>query len=148
MAALAVTVASVSKSSAGQETTGVAGGTITQGQSVYYDSATSTIKVANAASGGTVAIATAIGIATCAALTGQPITYATFDTAFNHGFSTGDVAAGQVVYLDDTAGGLTITYADLDATDWVQVMGVINATETTMLLRPGFGAGQAPVVKA
>lgn len=149
MAALAVTVASVSKSAAGQELTGVAGigATITQGQPVYVDSATNTIKVANAASAGSVAVATVVGIATCAALAGQPITYCTFDTAFNHGFATGDVAPGQIVYLDDTAGGLTITYADLDATDFVCPVGIINATETTMLLRPMFGTTAAPVVK-
>lgn len=143
MAALAVTVASVIKSSAGQFATGTAGGTITQGQAVYVDTANSNvIKAANAQAGDAVA-SVAAGIACCAALSGQPVMYCTSDTAFAHGFSTSDVAAGQIVYLDDTTGNMTVTYSDLDVADYAVAIGVINATETTMQLRP-----LTPVVKA
>jgi len=145
MAALAVTVASVLKSSAGNTAIGTAGATITQGQPVYVDTTVTpnTIKPANGSSAGSAVISTVAGIAQNAALTGQPISYVTTDTAFAHGFSTSDVAAGQIVYLDDTAGNMTVTFSDLDATDWVTAIGIINATESTMNLLP-----LAPVVKA
>lgn len=145
MAALSVTVASVLKSSAGNSAIGTAGATITQGQPVYVDTTVTpnTIKPAYGSSAGSAVISTVAGIAQNAALTGQPVSYCTTDPAFAHGFSTSDVAAGQIVYLDDTAGNMTVTFADLDATDWVTAIGIINATETTMNLLP-----LTPVVKA
>ena len=140
--ALTVTAASVIPSNAGQHKDGVAGGTITAGQPVYLSSS-NTIIAANADAGAAAGAARVVGIAEHAALTGQIVTYTTLDPAFIHGITASEIAPGQVVYLDDTAGGMTVTYSDLDAADYSVIIGQINNPETTMNLRP-----LAPVLKA
>jgi len=135
MAALTVVVANVLKSSAGQTALGTAGATITQGQPLYIDTAASNVlKPANAS---TAAASVVCGMALNAALTGRPVAYVTSDSAYGHGVATADVAAGEVIYLDDTAGGITKTFADLDAGDYVVVLGTVSATESAMQLQIG-----------
>lgn len=75
--------------------------------------------------------------------TGQRCYYIDFDSLLVHGISAASISPGQTVWLDDTAGGMTVTYSDLDDADWVTVLGTINNPETTMYFRP-----MPPVLKA
>jgi hypothetical protein len=121
---LAVTAASVLKSSSAKVSEGIAGATITAGQAVYIDTSDSDkIKLADA--DGTAPANTFAGIALHAALAGQPIKYATNDSGFTPGFTS---TAGAVVYLSDVAGGLTATIGDLEAGDTITVVGVMTTT--------------------
>lgn len=135
--ALTVTAASVVPSSAALRNVGTAGASITAGQPVYIDTANgNVIKPANADAGATAPAYAAAGIAEHAAATGQRISYVYQDPSFTHGITASEIAPGQVVLLDDTAGGMTVTYTDIDAADYSTVIGQINNPETTMNLRP------------
>lgn len=100
---------------------GVAGASITAGQWVYLDSATTTLKLADcdlSAAG-----ATAVGVALNGGATGQPIRYQ------KNGTITigGTLVAGKVYVLSATAGGLA-PVADL-TTNWrTTLLGVATTT--------------------
>jgi hypothetical protein len=146
MAALSVTAASVVKTSTGLYNQGVAGASITAGQPLYIDTANNyVLKPSNADSLGSALAASIAGFSICAATTGQLVQYAIADSAYKHGLDTAVVAAGDVIYVDDTAGGLTRTYADLDVGDFVNIALLINADETTAQIIP---SKFTPVVKA
>lgn len=134
MADISITVANVLKSSAGQQQTGIAGATITAGQALYIDTSDSN-KLKLADSNGASPANTVAGIALHASLSGQPISYVSTDTAFTFG---GTVSAGDTIWLSNTAGGLTKTFADLATGSTVIVVGVA-ATTTTMNLSPVVG---------
>ena len=113
-----------------------AGATITIGHPVYFDSATSTVKEANADSSGSSAIATVIGVALNGGAIGQKIMVNLLDSAHTHGFTASEITPGAFVYLNDTAGTYTVTAGDLDQTDYFVYIGQINNPETTMNLAP------------
>ncbi len=135
MAALTTPVAnSVIPSSAASIEIGIAGGTITIGHPVYYDSTTATYKEANADSTGSAAIAAAVGIALNSCVATQRVMVCKSDPLFGHGFTASETTPGAFVYLNDTAGTYTVTVADLDQTDYFVFVGQINNPETTMRL--------------
>ena len=139
--ALTVTATAVIASAAAQRNFGTAGGSITAGQPVAIQ-ADLTIVAANGQAGSAI-LPIVAGIAEHGAASGQRINYITRDPALIHGITASEIAPGQPVYLDDTAGGMTVTYSDLDAADYSTVLGQINNPETTMNFAP-----QTPVVKA
>jgi len=146
MAALTTpTSTAVIPSSAANISIGTAGGNVVIGCPVYYDTATTppTVKAANADSTGSALIATAAGLALNSAAVGQKVMINTGDTAHIHGYTAAEIAPGDFVYLDDTAGNVTITKADLTAGDYITFIGQINNPETTMNLAP-----KAPVLSA
>jgi hypothetical protein len=100
---------------------GIAGATITAGQPCYYDSATSTYKLADA--NASQSTAQAVGIATHAALTGQPIRL----MGGRGGYLTlgaGAAPASGVIYVvSATAGGIAPA-ADLATGHYTTILGV------------------------
>ena len=135
MATISITAASVLKSSTGSVSVGVAGASITAGQSVYIDTSDSNkIKLADA--NGTAPANTFAGIALNAASSGQPVSYCTNDSS---GFTIGaTVLAGDTIWLSPTAGGITKTESDLIAGCTKIVIGNMLTT-TTMNLNPNVG---------
>lgn len=98
--------------------------TITAGQSVYLDSATSTIKLADCDASATTAAA--VGIALHGSLAGQPITY-----QVSGQITIGaTLSAGKIYVVSATAGGIAPS-ADL-TTGWrTSELGI--AISTTIL---------------
>lgn len=128
--------ASVLKSTAGNMSFGTAGATITQGQSCYLDGATTTYKLADSNSGSVGdAIRAGLFIALCAASAGQPIVVLTEDPALDLGIV---LTSGATAYLSNTAGGITVTYADIASGSTVVQLGVVN-TSGTLYFKPIIG---------
>jgi len=134
MADISITASTVLKSTNGQQLYGIAGTTITQGQALYIDTANSNVlKLAD--SNGTAPANTIAGMALNAASSGQPVAYVGADTAY---ISGGTLTAGNVIYLSDTPGGITATYADIASGSTVIILGVVN-TDLTLNLNPTVG---------
>lgn len=118
MADLSITATQVLPGATGNIGIYTAGAAITAGQVVYISSG-STVALADADLSS--AAAAAIGIAVCGAATGQKVAVQT----------TGDVtlgagaapAVGTVYIASDTAGGIR-PVADVDAEDWITILGV------------------------
>jgi len=149
MAALTITPAQVIPSSGAQIRTGVVGAltTITAGQLVYLDTATSTILLSDSdASAGSAVVA---GIALGGASTGQVVRYVTEDPALVLGAGTAatdSIVVGTVIYNSPTAGGLTKTFADFTGSnDYISVIGIctIAASATINMKIIAAGAAQA-----
>lgn len=132
MADLSITAASVLKSGNAAASTGIAAATITQGQAVYVLAA-GTIGLAD--SNASSPANTCAGISLNAASSGQPIQYCALDSGFTPGAT---LTSGAVIYLSNTAGGLTATYADIANGSTVITVGVATST-TTMNLAPVTG---------
>lgn len=137
MSDLSLTSSSVVATAANNSTIvwrkGTAGVAIAPGQPLYLDSATNTLKLADA--NASAATATVVGVAlTGASGSGQPVLYVDYDPSFTHGLAT--VAAGDVIYLSQTAGAHTKTIGDISSgSGYVTVLGVaISATK--MILDP------------
>lgn len=122
MADLSVTAANVLLTS-GNATAGMAGATITAGQSVYSDSTEATNKI-KAADANALASGTVVGIALNGAATGQPIDYAPSGTTVNPGATT---AAGTIYCVSETAGGIG-TSTDIGSGVYMSVIGIGTAT--------------------
>lgn len=135
MADISIVAANVLKSSTGLSSIGIAGATITAGQTVYIDTSDSNkIKLADA--DGTAPAYTFAGIAQNSATAGQPISYCTSDTG---GFTIGaTLSIGDTIWLSPNPGGLTKTFADFGSTDRITVVGTM-VTTTTMNLTPIVG---------
>jgi predicted transcriptional regulator len=116
MADLIVTAANVIAVSNAVKGTGIAGETITAGQSVYLKSADG--RIWKAKSSGTVEESTLAGIALHAALAGQPIQYAA-GGGLNIGATTVKTSAYMV---SATAGGIC-PQADLVSTNKIAYAG-------------------------
>ncbi len=115
MAAFSITAANVLHSSAATIFTGTAGATITQGQPLYYDTVTTTYKLANALTNSPVA-----GVAMVAASNGQDMVICSRDANFAPGFTIG---TGNFVLVGNTAG--TLQPVEDRATGWyVTSLGV------------------------
>jgi hypothetical protein len=128
MADLSITVASVAKGSGASTAQGVAGATITAGQVVYLDSATSTYKLADA--NGAAALRSPVGIALHAALSGQPLQILT------GGLITigATLVAGTVYVLSGTAGAIAPA-ADV-VTGWY--LTIVGVPVSTTVLKVAF----------
>lgn len=129
MADISITAANVLPSVLATIHQGTAGATITQGQTVYLDTANNNIlKLAD--SDGVQLVATVAGIAINSASTGQKVDYVVADPSFTLGAT---ILAGDDVWLSDTPGGLTKTRAELEAADYIVHMGVMLTTTTMNL---------------
>lgn len=121
MADITITAANVVIGADANVVHGSAGATITAGQVVYFDSTTSTYKLADA--DGAVALRTPVGVALHAASSGQPLAVCT----------GGDVTigatmtAGLAYYLSGTAGGIC-PVADVGAGEYVCLIGLAKST--------------------
>jgi hypothetical protein len=126
MADITITAANVVKGSGAQTSNGTAGASITAGQSIYLDSATSTLKLADADASATTA--QAVGIALHAAASGQPLQYLT------GGLITigGTVVAGQMYGVSATAGGIA-PWTDLTGANGARPCKLGYATTTGIL---------------
>lgn len=117
MTDLVITVASVIPGANAIKETGVAGATITAGQTVYKEAATNQFKLADSNSA-TVEVRTPYGIALHASLAGQPLTVQT----------SGDLALGATLtvgagyYQSETPGGVQ-PVADLATGELVTLLG-------------------------
>jgi hypothetical protein len=132
MADLSITAASVvAGSNATIDRSGLAGVTITAGQTVYWDTASSRWKLADNNGSGTRAPG---GIALNGASSGQPLAVQT----------SGDITigatltAGTAYYLSATAGGIC-PVGDLSSGDDVALLGVAKSTTVLRLgiIAPG-----------
>jgi predicted transcriptional regulator len=121
MAEITVTAASVALSS-GTQVVGIAGETITAGQSVYLKASDNRLYKAQA--DGTAAEADAVGIALHGSLAGQPLAYAGNGSVINIG---GTTAAGVFYYVGPTAGGVGLA-GDLASTNRVTQLGYATGT--------------------
>ena len=137
MAAISITAANVLPGSIVNIQAGTAGASITQGQSLYFDTAAGNLKLADA--DGSAPANTFAGIALNAASTGQPISYTSDASALVPG---GTVLAGDVIYLSPVAGGITKTFADLTSGATVIILGVVN-TDLSLNLKPVVGGVKA-----
>lgn len=117
MADLVITAASVIAGSDAVKETGIAGATITAGQTVYKEAATGQFKLADSNSA-TVEQRTPYGIALHASLAGQPLTVQT----------SGSITIGATVtvgagyYQSETPGGIQ-PVADLATGELVTLLG-------------------------
>lgn len=125
MADLTITATSVAPQGSARTVTGVAGAAITAGQVVYNDTATGTLKLADANSG-TAAARSPYGIALHGAAAGQPL------TIVRSGKVTIGAAltAGVAYYLSGTPGGIA-PVADVTTGWYPTIVGI--ATSTTVL---------------
>ena len=124
---VSVTAANVIASSQARYTMGTAGGTITAGQPVYFDTADKRYKLADA-NDASPAYKVA-GIAVNGASAGQSVRICTYDPSFTPGFTT---AAGSVYIVSATAGGIA-PVADAATGHYVSVLGVGTGTSTMKL---------------
>jgi len=128
MADISVTAASVLASSTALTASGVAGATITDGQTIYKDTANSNVlKLAD--SNSTLLISTVEGIALHGAASGQPVKYVYDDPTFTPGAT---LTVGQTYALSSTAGGIA-PIADLTTGDFPNVLFVAKSATTAVL---------------
>lgn len=126
MAAISITASGVLPSAAATIQQGIAGAAITQGQTLYVDTANSNVlKLGD--SDASALTATIAGIAITAASTGQKVLYVTKDPAFTLGAT---ILSGDDLWASPTAGGITKTQADLVATNYKVHLGVMTSTTT------------------
>jgi hypothetical protein len=129
MADLSVTAANVVRGTGAKIETGVAGVTITPGQTVYKDTAEDKYKPADA-DAGTAVIRTTRGIALNGAANNQPLAVQV-EGPITIGAT---VTVGTVYVQSDTPGGI-MPAADLESGDYVTVLGIgISATQIDMLV--------------
>jgi hypothetical protein len=122
MSDLSITAANVVSGSGSRIIHGTAGATLTAGQVVYLDSATSTYKLADTDSA-TAAVRVPAGITLNAAASGQPVS-----VHVSGPLTIGaTVAVGDVYYLSGTAGGLA-PFADVAAGDYPCIIGICPST--------------------
>jgi len=134
MADYTLTSANVIHSANAEYKTYTAGATIAAGQPVYLDStaldAQNKPKAKLADANASATTSTVHGIAANTASSGQPLRVVTFDADFTHGLTT--VAAGDVIVLSATAGGLAPA-ADI-ASGWYPVVIGVATSATNCVL--------------
>ena len=126
MADLSITAANVLNSGGGGVAQGTAGASITAGQTVYLDSATTTIKLADANLSS--AASTVVGIALHAASSGQPILYQTDGV-----ITLGSVLTAGLIYVNSATAGAIAPSADLTSTWRTSILGVALTSSTLKL---------------
>ncbi len=138
MADLAITASQVKAGAGAVEGTGVAGATITAGQSVYEDQADGKIKLAD--SNLSLAAAKAKGVALHGALANQPVRYQKGGKVI-----VGAAAApakGTVYVVSGTAGGIA-PHGDLLSGVYTTILGVGDGVDGIDLVPGGpFASGQ------
>lgn len=122
MADLAITAANVLAGAGAAVSRGVAGATVTAGQTVYLDTSTGKWKLADNNSA-TAAVRTPGGIALNGASDGQPLAVLT-EGPITIGAA---LTAGVAYYLSDTPGGIC-PVADLGAGEYPTVIGIASST--------------------
>lgn len=127
MAILSITASAVLKGANAQFQTGLAGATITAGQTVYLDAADSTYKLADANL--SAAAATVVAIALNSASAGQPVSVLQEDDDFTTG---GTMVTGTVYVLSATAGGINPA-ADLAAGWYPSVVFIAKSTTKAVM---------------
>lgn len=134
MSVISITAANVLKGGSSNIFRGTiaAGVTITQGQ-VIYRLANGNIGLAD--SNGVSPANSFEGVAVTAGSPGQPIDYVMSDIAFTSG---GTLTSGDTIWLANTAGAITATYADIASGSTVIALGVVN-TDGTLNLNPVVG---------
>lgn len=138
MADISVTAANVLSSATALTSSGVAGATITAGQTLYIDTANSNVlKLADA--NASALTATVAGIALHGASSGQPLKYVYEDSTFTHGAT---LTVGQTYVQSATAGGIA-PVTDLVTGDYPSVL-FIAKTSTTAVLRIVRGTAAKP----
>ncbi len=121
MADLSITAANVVKGTSSQVVHGIAGATITAGQSIYADATDGgDLKLADASA---VATAAAVGVALHAASDKQPLAYIASGD-FDPGAT---VAVGVVYAVSATAGGIALV-ADIGSGEFKTTLGVGTST--------------------
>lgn len=137
MANISITAAEVFKGSASviQRLNAAAATTITAG-SVLYLTALGTLGLAD--SNGVSPANSVIGIALNGGGAGQPIDYVAIDVALTLGASAA-LTSGAVLYLSNTAGAITATYADVASGSTVICLGVVNTATATINFNPTVG---------
>lgn len=133
MTDLSVTAANVLKGANAKTRHGVAGATITAGQTLYEDSADN-FKLKAADADASAAAANCVGVALHGASSGQPLEYVYEDDDFTPGATlTLSVGTAIPVYvLSDTAGGI-MPAADLEAGDYPVFLMVAKSTTKASL---------------
>ena len=135
MADLAITAANVVRGAGAKIEAGIAGGTITAGQTVYKDPADDKFKLADA-DAGTATVRTTRGIALNGAALNQPLSVQ-YEGRIAIGAA---VASGGIYVQSDTPGGI-MPAADLESGDYVTVLGIgVSATEVDLLIHPSGAA--------
>jgi hypothetical protein len=131
MADLSITAANVARGTGSQVSSGTADVAITQGKSVYLDTTTQTIKLADADALASASIN--VGVSLNAAAAGQPVTYQTFGP-----ITIGaTVTVGTAYYVSATAGSICLE-SDLASGDFPLLLGF--ATSTTVINLQPFAA--------
>lgn len=97
------------------------GVTVTQGKVIYLAASG---KVGLADSNGVSPANSVLGLALTAGSPLQPVDYVSTDTALVLG-AAASLTTGQVLYLSNTAGGITATYGDLASGSTVITLGVV-----------------------
>lgn len=126
MVDLVVTAANVAASGQALKETGIAGATITAGQTVYKDAADGKFKLADSNAAG---LNSVYGIAAHASLSGQPLTVVRDDPAFVPGAT---LVAGTFYALSETPGGIQ-PVADLATGETVVMVGIAKSTSVLYL---------------
>lgn len=132
MADLSITAANVLQTSGTSVSSGVASTAITRGQYVYV-LANGTIGLAD--SNGTSPANSVAGCAIADVSTSQTCFYVASDATFTPGFSA---TAGDTIWLSDTPGACTKTYADIASGSTVIPLGVMTSS-TVMRFSPLVG---------
>ena len=131
MADLTVTPASVIPSANAVIAIGTAGATIVAGQTLYIDTANSNVLKLHD-SDGSALTSTLAGIALGGAASGQQVRYVTQDPALVLGCT---MAVGDTLWGSETAGGLTATFADFEAGDFITVVGICTVANSTINMK-------------
>jgi len=134
MTDLSVTPGSVLASSGAKIRKGIAGATITAGQTLYEDTATldasgkPKLKLADS-DDASVVVRNCCGIALNGASAGQPVFFVDEDASFTPG---GTLVIGTTYVLSDTPGGI-MPAADLEIGDYPTVLFIANTTALATL---------------
>jgi hypothetical protein len=126
MADIVLTAANIIPGTGAIFATGIAGATITQGQPVYLDTSTGTIKLADANL--SQAAATVAGIAINSALANQQVSYQTAGT-----LAFGAILTAGKVYVNSATGGAIAPVADLASGWYTTILGVASSTSNLVL---------------
>lgn len=124
---LTITPANVLISS-GTKQFGTAGETITAGCPIYLKSSDSKLWLSDADA--SAEAASAVGISLHAALAGQPLAYLGSNGDI---LAFGAILTVNVCYITSDTAGLIRPIADIDAGDWLQVLGFAITTSTLKL---------------
>ena len=131
---LTITAANVIAGANSKKTPGVSGATVTAGQTVYRDPTTKKFLLADSDSP-TEAVRACAGIALHAASNGQPLMIQE-EGDINLGAT---LTVGEIYVLSDTAGGI-MPEADLEAGDYVTVLGVASSASNLKMKIVASGA--------